>query len=123
MGIQVEFSPELALRNIKEFKEGRRKKEECVPENMQPGEVYEFLKSGQRLYWLNDEEYWYRGEMPLTFTSGDGQTASAVASIKMLEVTHFLQDGKIFTKGKYRVIDVFDPDDGSINFNSCRRVK
>lgn len=32
MGIKVEFNPDLALRDISEYKSGRRKKEECVPD-------------------------------------------------------------------------------------------
>jgi len=34
MGIIVEFNPDLALRDISEFKNGSRKKEECIPEDM-----------------------------------------------------------------------------------------
>jgi len=30
MGIKVEFNPDLALRNISEFKNGRRQIEECI---------------------------------------------------------------------------------------------
>ena len=48
MGIQVEFNPDLALRNISEFKNGNRKKEECMPENIEAGKTYPFLKEGQR---------------------------------------------------------------------------
>lgn len=35
MGIQVEYNPDLALRNIKEFKNGNRKIKECIPENFE----------------------------------------------------------------------------------------
>ena len=58
MGIQVEFNPDLALRNISEFTSGNRKESECIPENLQTGETYDFLKHGQRNYWLE-------GEIPL----------------------------------------------------------
>ena len=47
MGIQVDFNPDLALRNILEFKSGNRKEEECVPENLKAGEIYDFLKKGK----------------------------------------------------------------------------
>jgi hypothetical protein len=43
MGIQIEFNPDLALRNIDEYKNGRRKIEECVPKNLVKGQIYEFL--------------------------------------------------------------------------------
>ena len=64
MGIQVEFNPDLALRNFSEFEKGNRKKEECIPKNLEAGEVYNFLKLGQRNYWLF-------GEIPLLETKGN----------------------------------------------------
>lgn len=123
MGIQIEFSPELALRDISEYKKGKRKKEECIPEKMQKGKVYPFLKSGQRVYWFNDEAFWSRGEMPLVRTDGTGKTTRPVAGIKMLESTHFIVKGKIYTKGKYKVLSIFDIDDPKIKFESVRRIK
>lgn len=123
MSIVAEFSPELALRDIKEFKGGKRKRQECVPEILKPGKIYKFLKTGQRLYWLNDEKFWGFGQMPLVITDGNGQVSRPLASIKILEVTHFLNQRKIYTKGKYKVIDIFDARDQKIHFNSCRRVK
>ena len=50
MGIVVEFNPDLALMDISEHKSGKRKIQECVPENLKAGEGFEFLKKGQRLY-------------------------------------------------------------------------
>ena len=50
MGIKVEFNPDLALRKISEFKNGKRKIEECIPETLEEGEVYDFLKKEQRNY-------------------------------------------------------------------------
>ena len=52
MGIQTEYNPDLALRDITEFKNGNRKNEECIPENLESGQIYEFLKEGQRNYWI-----------------------------------------------------------------------
>lgn len=37
MGIKVEFNPDLALRDMAEYKKGNRKIEECLPENMEAG--------------------------------------------------------------------------------------
>ena len=37
MGIKVEFNPDLALRNIAEFKNGNREIDECIPENLEIG--------------------------------------------------------------------------------------
>ena len=50
MGINIEFNPDLALRNIEEFKKGGRKEKECVPEQLEVGKTYPFLKKGQRNY-------------------------------------------------------------------------
>lgn len=113
MGIQIEFNPDLALRNISEYNGGKRKKEECLPEKIEVGETYEFLKSGQRNYWLF-------GEIPLLETKGDGILSRPIASISILEATHFVKNKVIFTRGKYKVIEVFKDTD--IHFESYARV-
>ncbi len=46
MGIKVEFNPDLALRNFSEFQNGNRQKQECIPEKIAKGQVFEFLKEG-----------------------------------------------------------------------------
>jgi len=123
MGIQVEFNPDLALRDYSEFEKGNRKEEECVPKNLEKDKIYNFLKKGQRLYWLSDDPFWSGGELPLCKTEGNAKLSRPIASIKILEVTHFLKDGEPYTKGKYKVIDVFDPKDPKINFEALKRVK
>lgn len=116
MGIQVEFNPDLALRDISEHRNNRRKIEECIPEKITEGEVYDFLKKGQRNYWLE-------GELPLLETKGDAQLSRPRASIKILEATHFLFEGEPYTKGRYKVIKVFNPDDDKIYFESYKRLQ
>ncbi|MFA5871894.1 MAG: hypothetical protein WC858_04195 [Parcubacteria group bacterium] len=103
MGIKVEFNPDLALRDISEFKAGRRKEEECIPENLKEGKTYPFLKKDQRNYWMH-------GEVPLLETKGNEVLSRPKASIVILEATHFAENGQMFTKGKYRVIEVFRDD-------------
>ena len=115
MGIIVEYNPDLALRNISEFKAGNRQKEECVPEGLSPGQVHDFLKSDLRNYWLE-------GEIPLTETKGNGKISRPLASIQILEATHFMKDGKRFTKGKFKVIEVFDPGSEKIQFEGFFRA-
>ena len=114
MGIQVEFSPDLALRNISEHKAGKRKIEECVPDLLEEGKVYDFLKKGQRCYWFD-------GEFPLVETSGNQNLSRPLASIEMLEATHCKIDGEIYTKGKYKVLAVFH--DNEIHFENLTRIK
>lgn len=113
MGIITEYNPDLALRNIAEFKKGKRKREECIPEDLTAGKVYPFLKLGQRHYWL-------LGEIPLLETKGEGKLSRPKASIIILEATHFLQDKKLYTKGKYKVTEIFK--DQKIHFDGFSKV-
>lgn len=113
MGIIIEFNPDLALRDISEFKNKRRKKEECIPEDIKNREVYEFLKKGQRNYWLY-------GEIPLVETKGNQQLSRPKASIIILEAIHFLEDGEVYTKGKYKVVEVFNDD--KIHFDGFTKL-
>ncbi|MFA4817545.1 MAG: hypothetical protein WC608_02330 [Parcubacteria group bacterium] len=123
MGIQVEFNPDLALRDISEFKTGKRKIEECVPESLEEGKIYDFFKKGQRLYYLSDSELWGKGQIPLMRTSGDEKLSRPLASIKILEATHFLENGEVYTSGKYKVIKVFDESDPKIHFESFKIIE
>lgn len=104
MGIKVEFNPDLALRNISEFKNGRRKLEECIPEDLEAGKIYPFLKHDQR-------NYWQYGKIPLIETRGNENLSRPKASIIILEATHFIEDGAIYTKGLYKVDEVFRDDE------------
>jgi len=113
MGIVIEFNPDLALRNISEFQNGNRLIDECIPENMQAGEVYPFLKKSLRNYWLH-------GEIPLIETRGNENLSRPRASIQILESTHFLKDNEPLTKGKYKIIEVFKDDE--VKFEGLWRV-
>jgi hypothetical protein len=114
MGIQVEFNPDLALRDINEYKNGNRELEECIPEDIEINREYNFLKKGQRNYWLF-------GEIPLLETKGEGNLSKPKASIIILEAVHFIKNGEIYTKGKYKVIEVYK-DDKNIHFNGFAKV-
>jgi hypothetical protein len=103
MGIKVEFNPDLALRDISEHKNGNRKIEECIPESLKEGKIYDFLKKDQRNYWLH-------GEIPLIETKGGEKLSRPRASIQILEATHFLDKREIWTRGKYKVIEIFKDD-------------
>jgi len=113
MWIKVEFNPDLALRNISEYKKGNRKIDECIPENLEEWKVYSFLKTDQRNYWLF-------GEIPLLETQGNEVLSRPKASIIILEATHFIENNISYTKGKYKVIEVFNDD--KIYFESYERV-
>ncbi len=113
MGIKVEYNPDLALRDISEFKNGNRKEEECIPENLEAGKVYPFLKKGQRNYWLF-------GEIPLLETRGNEALSRPRASIQIIEATHFLENDEMLTRGKYKVVEAFKDD--KIYFEGLDRV-
>jgi len=113
MGIKVEFNPDLALRA---FNTDGKLPEQCLPIKLEKGKVYPFLKEGLRNYWLDDE-------VPLLETKGNEILSRPIASIIILESTHFKKDNKFFTKGFFEVIEVFDPNSNKINFESYKRVK
>lgn len=102
------------MRNWDEFRQGRRLREECIPENLEEGKIYQFLKKEQRNYWLH-------GEIPLVETAGGERLSRPKASIAILEATHFLRDGELFTKGLYKVMEIFD--DEEVHFEGFGRIK
>jgi len=113
MGIQVEFCPDLALRDISEYKAGRRKEDECIPEPLEKGGEYSFLKKGQKNYWLF-------GELPLRETKGGGVLSDPKASIVIVEATHFIEGDEIYTKGRYKVIELIP--EGKMYFNGYEKI-
>lgn len=113
MGIAIEFNPDLALRNIAEYKSKKRKIEECVPSKLIEGKIYKFLKSGQRNYWLD-------GEIPLLETKGNQKLSRPIASVIILEAIHFKNKNGLWTKGRYKVVEFFKDD--KIKFESYARV-
>ncbi len=110
MGIQTEYNPDLALRK---FRTEGRAPEECLPEQLEVGKIYPFLKKGQRIHWL-------LGEVPLLETKGNQQLSKPLASIIILEPTYFLKNNEIYTRGKYKVIEIFN--DNQIHFNGFAKI-
>jgi hypothetical protein len=82
---------------------------------LERGKTYHFLKKGQRNYWL-------LGEVPLVETQGDQRLSAPIASIVIIEPTHVLLNGEIYTRGTYKVIDIFDPQDKQSHFNGYLRA-
>ena len=115
MGIQVEFNPDLALRK---FGTKGRRLEECLPRTLTEGHTYDFLKQGQRNYWIE-------GEIPLLETKGNQELSRPLASIKIMESTHKLdlKTGKPITVGQYYVFEVYDTKDSKIHFNGFAKIE
>ncbi|MFH1316780.1 MAG: hypothetical protein ABII01_04635 [Candidatus Woesearchaeota archaeon] len=114
MGIQTEYNPDLALRDISEFDNENRKKEECIPSDIKEGETYDFLKKGQRNYWIE-------GEIPLLMTKGNQVLSKPLAGIIILEATHFMNNNEPYTKGRYKVVEIFKDD--RIRFNGFDKIE
>ncbi|MDP3986755.1 MAG: hypothetical protein Q8P81_00845 [Nanoarchaeota archaeon] len=110
MGIQVEFNPDLCLRA--HGTEGRLE-DECLPEELNVGFAYSFLKRGHRYYWM-------KGEIPLRETDGEGHLSRPLASVKIHQVTLTEED---YTEGFYTVMEVYDPEDPRIHFEGYEKVE
>ena len=115
MGIRVKFNPELCLRSCDDYKSGKRKKAECIPKKLEAGKLYEFLKKDQRNYWIE-------GEQPLIETRGWPDCGRPLASVKIIEVTHFMDNGELWTRGKYEIIEIYDVDDPVVHFEGSKKV-
>jgi len=113
MGIRIEFNPDLCLRDYTAYESGERKKEECLPSELIEHTKHTFLKSDQRMYWLD-------GELPLRKTDGNGNLSRALASIRITEVTHFKEESKTYTKGIYEIIEVFNDD--IVHFDGLEKI-
>jgi hypothetical protein len=113
MGIKIEFNPDLALRK---FGTTNRLEEECLPEKLEIKKRYSFLKEGQRNYWLD-------GELPLLETKGNEVLSRPLASIIILETTHFKKENKVYTKGIYEIKEIYDVDNPSIHFEGMNKIK
>lgn len=113
MGINVEFNPDLALRSISQYHSGARSLDECIPEPLEEGQTYPFLKKGQRCYYLLEP-------IPLLETQGNQQLSRPLASITILEAIHHLLDGEVWTRGTYLVHSIYDPQDPTIHFEGMQ---
>ncbi len=114
MSINMKFAPDLVLRNFSEYEKRQKQENECIPKHLQEGTIYPFLKTGQRAYWLE-------GEQPLLEKSEDGHVSTPIASVIILEVTHFMENKKIYTKGRYKVVKVLAKDE--VYFNGCEPIR
>ncbi len=115
MGIQVEFNSDLALRK---FRTEGRLLEEHLSRTLQEGGNYDFLKEGQRNYWIERK-------IPLLETKDNQKLSRPLVSIKIIEATHFIELRTLnpYTKGKYHVIKVYGSNDKTIHFEGMNKVK
>ncbi|MBU0894745.1 MAG: hypothetical protein KKF48_00590 [Nanoarchaeota archaeon] len=112
MGIQIEFNPDLALRK---HETAGRLEHECLPKVLEVGKIYRFLKKGQRNYWLE-------GEIPLLETKGNQKLSRPLASIKILEATHFKVKEKTYTRGLYEIKEIYNINNPRIHFEGMNKI-
>lgn len=118
MWILVEYNPDLALRDISFYEKWERKLEECIPKNLEIGKIYDFLKSGQRNYYLLQDE-----PVPLIKTEWNQILSRPYAGIRILEATHFYENGQVWTRWKYEILAIYDVNDPEIHFEWFLSVK
>jgi hypothetical protein len=102
MDIKIEVNSDLALRRTGT---NGRLEAECLPPVIKVGEVYEFLKKGQWNYWLENE-------IPLFETNGNQIISKPLASIIILESTHFLMNNEVYTRGRYKITAILPKFEG-----------
>ena len=100
MGIQVEFNPDLALRDISHHREGKRSLEECLPKLLREGATHHFKKKGQR-------NYYFLEPVPLLETKEINDYPPS--SRRYYSGSNSLLKRIMYTKGRYRIEKVFDP--------------
>ena len=91
--IDVEFNDCLALRILGT---SCRKEEECTRPNMKPGDVYDFIKDGWRIF-LQERN------IPLVITEGNEKLSKPIAEITIMRATHYIDRGETRTTGAYMV--------------------
>lgn len=114
MGIETITNFVLALRHHDECRIGRRGADECIPERLLSGQSYDFRKKGQRLFLMTEE-------IPLVETFGNEHISRPLASIRMAEVTHFVENHEVWTRGRYLVVEVFKDD--AVHFDGMIRIR
>lgn len=102
MGVPVEFNSVLALRRTDDGY--RRRPEEYLPDEPKVGEEYSFRKTGQRIYQLGVP-------MRLVRTIGDEKSTKKVGIIAISEVRYVLEDDRVFTLGRYRILSLENVSD------------
>lgn len=113
MGIQTEYNPDLALRSYEYIEQEGRAKDECLPQQIKVGMEYSFLKKGQRNFYL-------LGEIPLLTTQGNSKLSMPIASIQIIQATHFIFQNQIWTKGTYKVTELILKD--QIRYNGFAKL-
>lgn len=104
MEIKPEFESELHLYNVREFVKDKRKFDECIPENLKEDREYSFLLPGQKFFGLV-------GKFPLVeINENEKKPGITRALVSLLEVTHFINEKNVFTKGKYKIVRVVDKE-------------
>ncbi|MBI5331972.1 MAG: hypothetical protein HZB65_00195 [Candidatus Aenigmarchaeota archaeon] len=69
MGIECEYNPDLALRNFSEVENGNREEAECLPNKIEAGKCYEFLKKDREFTGFMERFHHWRQKAINSFPS------------------------------------------------------
>lgn len=108
MGLQIKFQTEivefqtvLALRFPARDEE--REVSELIPPDPHEGEVYEFSKSGYRLYLLEP--------LPLVATEGNQLFSAVIGMVEPLKISFHTVGDSVETRGIYVINKLFDKEE------------
>ena len=93
---KIEYNTDLALYESKKYSKGQCMAEECMPEQLELGETYEFVKKGHRNYELS-------AEVTLLEMKEDEVLFDMRARGPIIELSFFIEEGQSYTRGKFTV--------------------
>lgn len=87
---------DLGLYSYSEFKSGKRKLQECVPESLELGSEHPFLKAG---HWLYEKD----SVITLLELAKDDVLFKMRAQVRITDTGFMVEDGQSYTQGLYLV--------------------
>ena len=95
----MEKNNDLALFASSVCKKGHHKSGECIPEHIELGATYDFLKKGHRTYEVP-------GEVTLLEMQPDEVLFDIRARVEITDVSYEIEEGQSYTKGQYKVLEI-----------------
>ena len=92
---------DLGLYSYSEFKSGKHKLSECVPELLEAGHDYPFMKAG---HWNYADD----ASVTLLELAKDDVLFKMRAMVRIEESSFMVEDGQSYTQGMYRVEELLE---------------
>ena len=99
MTTSIEYNTDLALYSHEEFKKGRKKLEECLPEELTVGSSHPFLKVGHRNYAINST-------VTLLEIKKFDVLFQMRAQVEIVEAFFLLDEDQSYTRGTYIITEI-----------------